>query len=84
MNNITPIDPAKRQVLVNLGNRFVVFGPDGGLPEPLRFDPIDSIATPRVADESEVAETRIAETLRISGMTRGTHGLNEPATLTSN
>jgi hypothetical protein len=74
MNNTTPIDPARRQVLVNLGNRFVVFGPDGGLPEPLRFDPNDSIIMPRVADESEVAETRIAETLQVSDMTRGTHG----------
>ena len=74
MNSSSPIDPARRQVLVNLGNRFVVFGPDGGLPEPLRFNPGDSPILPRVADESEAAETRIAETLQVSGMTRSTTG----------
>jgi hypothetical protein len=37
MNNSDSIDPAKRQVLVNLGNRFVVFGPGGGLPESVPF-----------------------------------------------
>ena len=66
------VDLAKRQVLVNLGNRFVVFGPDSGLPEPLRFDPENSPVLPRVAEESDVAETRIAETLQVSGMTRVT------------
>lgn len=63
-------DPDKRQVLVNLGNRFVVFGPEGGLPEPLRFDPDASPTLPRVADESDIAESRITETLQVAGMTR--------------
>ncbi len=70
------VDLAKRQVLVNLGNRFVVFGPDSGLPEPLRFDPENSPVLPPVAEESEVAETRITETLQVSGMTRVTAGPN--------
>jgi hypothetical protein len=74
MNDTAYIEPAKRQVLVNLGNRFVVFGPEGGLPEPIRFDPKASPILPRVPDEGEVAETRIAETLQVSGMTRATLG----------
>jgi hypothetical protein len=63
-------DPSERQVLINLGNRFVVFGPDAGLPEMIRFDPMLSPILPRVADESEVSETRVAETLQVAGMTR--------------
>ena len=74
MNDMPSIDPAKRQVLISLGNRFVVFGPDSGLPEPLRFDQANSPILPRVADEREVAETRILETLQVSGMTRATPG----------
>jgi Holliday junction resolvase-like predicted endonuclease len=70
VTNTSSIDPANRQVLVNLGNRFVVFGPGGGLPEPLRFDPQNSPILPRVADEGDVAESRITETLQVSGMTR--------------
>lgn len=70
MNSVSLADPDKRQVLVNLGNRFVVFGPEGGLQEPLRFDPDASPTFPRVADESEVAESRIMETLQVAGMTR--------------
>lgn len=70
MNSISPADPDRRQILVNIGNRFVVFGPEGGLPEPLRFDPDASPTLPRVADESDVAESRITETLQVAGMTR--------------
>lgn len=70
MNSVSPADPDRRQILVNIGNRFVVFGPEGGLPEPLRFDPDASPTLPRVADESEVAESRITETLQVAGMTR--------------
>jgi hypothetical protein len=70
MNDTAHIDPSKRQVFANLGNRFVVFGPEGALPEPVRFDPKDSPTLPRVADESEAAESRIVETLQVSGMTR--------------
>lgn len=64
------VDPTRRQVLVHLGNRFVVFGPDVGLPEPVRFDPKDSPILPRVTDEADAAEAQILETLQIFGMTR--------------
>jgi hypothetical protein len=67
MNNAPTTNPP-RQILVNLGNRFVVFGSNGGLPEPIRFDPSDSPILPRVADERENPETRILETLKIYGM----------------
>lgn len=74
MMDLASVDPVSRQVLISVGNRFVVFGPDGGLPEPLRFDPESSSVSPRIADESDVAETRITETLQVSGMTRVTTG----------
>ncbi len=74
MTDTLSVDPAKRQVLVNLGNRFVVFGPESRLPEPLRFDPKSSPILPRVAEESDVAETRITETLQVPGMTKITPG----------
>jgi len=70
MNGTSQLDPSRRQVLVNLGNRFVVFGSDAGLPEPLRFNPNESPIFPRVSDESEVAEQRIVETLQVTGLTR--------------
>lgn len=59
------------QVLVNIGNRYVVFGSPIGRPEKSEFDPeTDSLVLPRVADESDVAEERIVQTLQVSGMTR--------------
>jgi hypothetical protein len=62
---------AARQVLVNLGNRYVVFAPSPGLPQLPRFDlEKDAAILPQVADESEVIESRVVETLRVSGMTR--------------
>ena len=79
MSHMSSIDPAKRQVLVNLGNRFVVFGPSGGLPEPLRFRPEDTAILPRLADESDAAEVRIIDTLQVHGMTRGTREPQGPA-----
>ena len=78
MNNTSPIDTARRQALVNLGNRFVVFGPEAGLPEPIHFDPNDSPILPRVADESEGTEARIVETLQVSGMQRETSSAQSP------
>jgi hypothetical protein len=74
MTDTPLIEPAKRQVLINLGNRFVVFGPEARLPEPLQFDPKNSPILPRVADESDVAEMHITETLQVSGMSRITPG----------
>jgi hypothetical protein len=71
MTTASIIDPSQRQILVNLGNRYVVFGPSPGLPQPIQCHPeTDSEVLPRVADESEVAETRIAQTLRVAGMKR--------------
>jgi hypothetical protein len=68
MTTVSPLDPSQRQILVNLGNRYVVFGPSPSL-QPIRFSPeTDSEVLPRVADESEVAEARIVQTLRVSGM----------------
>lgn len=59
----------ERQVLVNTGNRYIVFGPDHGLPQTLLFDPIkDTKNLPRVADEAEVAYYRIVENIKIAGM----------------
>jgi hypothetical protein len=67
----SPLDPSQRQILVNLGNRYVVFGPAANLPQPILFNPeTDSEALPRVADESEVIEARIVQTVRVSGMTK--------------
>jgi hypothetical protein len=66
-----PEQKNQTQVLVNIGNRYVVFGSSIGLPEKSKFDPeTDSLVLPRVADESDVAEERIVQTLQVSGMTR--------------
>ncbi len=66
-----PLNPSRQQILANLGNRYVVFGPSPGLPEPLHFNPdSDSDILPRVADEGEVAEARVIQTLRVFGMKR--------------
>lgn len=60
-------DLSRRQVLVNLGNRWVVFGSKVTLPGGQRFTPHDGISTlPRVADESDHAEERILKSLRVS------------------
>lgn len=59
-----------RQVLVNFGNRYVVFSSDRTSPQPLAFDALrDTKVLPRVADESEIAEERIIQTLRVSDVT---------------
>ena len=53
---------------MNLGNRYVVFASQSGMPRSMDFDPeTDSEILPRVADESDVAGHRIAETLKVSG-----------------
>jgi hypothetical protein len=57
-----------------------VFGPVGGLPEPIHFDPNDSPILPRVGDETEGTEARIVETLQVAGMRRET---SSPFGLTS-
>jgi hypothetical protein len=69
MTTMSTLEPSQRQILVNLGNRYVVFGPAAGLPQPIHFQSqTDSEVLPRVADESEIAEARIAQTLRVYGM----------------
>ena len=66
MSESSPRDPEGREILVNLGNRWVVFGSPRTLPRPLRFGPKDADShLPRVADETEHAEERIAKTLRV-------------------
>jgi len=71
MTTASALDPAQRQVLINLGDRYVVFGPFPGLREPVRFSPeTDSDVLPRVADAGQGDEARIAHTLRVAGMKR--------------
>lgn len=62
--------PTDAYVLVNLGNRYVVFGPDVRLKAQLPFGPDEHAELlPRVGDESEGAEERIAQTLQVAGAT---------------
>lgn len=67
---IIPISEG-REVLVNFGNRYVVFAEHGRLPGKSFFDPErDSEVLPRVGNEYEGAEQRAIETLKIEGLTR--------------
>jgi hypothetical protein len=69
MPTAAALNPSQQQILIHLGNRDVVFGPLLGLPGPLNFYPgLESQQLPRIADESEVDEARIVETLRVFGM----------------
>jgi hypothetical protein len=62
---------SRRQVMVHLGNRTVVFGPAALLPQALHFSPDDdNVLLPRVADISEGIEERIAQTLKVSDFTK--------------
>lgn len=71
MDTALALAPSDRQILVNVGNRYVVFGPSAGLPQQLQFDPdVDAEILPRVADEEDIAGERIAKTLRVAGMRR--------------
>ena len=68
---LSALDPSQRQVLVNLGNRHVVFGPSSGLPRPTYFRPeTDSNQQPYLSDDSdaEITGQRIVQTIRVSGM----------------
>lgn len=66
MNAALTLSPSNRQILVNLGNRYVVFGSTTGMPQPLAFVPErDSELLPRVADEIEIAGERIVQTLKV-------------------
>jgi hypothetical protein len=69
------VAPSEREVLVNLGNRYVVFGSEAGLPKPLHFGPDSDLEVlPKVAMEIDVAEERIARTLQVHGMKRAAPG----------
>ncbi|WP_419809184.1 hypothetical protein [Sphingomonas sp.] len=59
---------AGRQILVNIGNRFVVFGPPTGLPVAAAFDPEELAVLPRVHDEVEASERRVVETIKVAGL----------------
>ncbi|MGM4877059.1 hypothetical protein AB7645_38155 [Bradyrhizobium sp. 956_D2_N1_5] len=61
MNELT-----QRQILVNLGNRWAVLATNLTLPGDPKFTPTDGASLKRVADESDVAERRIYETLKVS------------------
>jgi hypothetical protein len=57
-----------RQVLVHLGNRFVVFGSELKLPTALAFSPKDIPQVPaRVPYEDEVPAERLVHSIRVSG-----------------
>jgi hypothetical protein len=60
--------PANRQVLLNVGNRFVVFASPQTLPANSAFSP-DELPPPlsRVPDEGDIYEQRTVESIRVSG-----------------
>jgi hypothetical protein len=61
-------DAEDRQVLVNVGNRYVLFGSEAKLPAGRAFGPDDiKEPPPRVPDEHEVSEERLIKSLRLSG-----------------
>jgi hypothetical protein len=63
-----PSDTSQRQLLVNLGNRWAVFGPNQSLANAsITFGPKDGISLPRVANESEHAERRIVKIVKVAG-----------------
>jgi hypothetical protein len=66
------VAPSEREILVNLGNRYVVFGSKAGRPKVPQFGPNSDLEVlPKVAMEIDVAETRIVQTLQVHGMERG-------------
>lgn len=67
MKSLNYLWPANRQVLVNVGNRFVVFGSAQTLPQSSAFSPSDLPApSSRVPDEKEVYAQRTVESVRVS------------------
>ncbi len=62
-------DAENRQVLVNVGNRYVLFGSEDKLPAGRAFRPEDiKEPLPRVPDEDKVSEERLIKSLRLSGV----------------
>jgi len=69
MTTMSILEPSRREVLVNLGNRYAVFGGTSRLPLGLHFDPeTDSEVIPQRGDRTEAPEARIVESLRVHGM----------------
>jgi hypothetical protein len=63
---VTNVDD--RQVLVHLGNRYVLFGSEAKLPAALAFSPKDIPEPPvRVPYEDEVPAERLVNSIRMSG-----------------
>lgn len=64
----SPPNPSDRQVLAAIGNRFVVFGSGSTLRDAPRFGPADvRERLPRVGDERDDVEQRIAGSLVVEG-----------------
>jgi hypothetical protein len=71
MATMSTLEPSQREILVNLGDRYAVFGASAGLPQSLHFRPDSaSDVLSREFGEADVLEARIAETLRVYGMKR--------------
>ena len=61
-------DAEDRQVLVSVGNRYVLFGSEVKLPAGPAFRPEDiKEPLPRVSDERDVSEERLIKSLLVSG-----------------
>lgn len=55
------------EILLCLGNRWVVFGPPAGLPRPRRFGPDDGDrALPRIGDEADFPIETLIKTIKLS------------------
>jgi hypothetical protein len=71
MTTMSTLEPSQREVLVNLGNRYAVFGPSASLPQSLHFRPdTDFEVLPHDINEGDASEARIVESLRVYGMKR--------------
>jgi hypothetical protein len=77
MTTMPILEPSRREVLVNLGNRYAVFGTASRLPQALHFDPEgDSEVFPYSGRETEALAARIVQSLRVYGMkTSSAHAL---------
>lgn len=59
-------DQKIRQILVCVGNRYVIFGREHVPPGKLKFSPNKFQPLQRIADESEMLEQRIIQTVQVS------------------
>jgi hypothetical protein len=73
MTTMSTLEPSQREVLINLGNRYAVFGPSARLPQALHFDPeTDSEVFPHSGYETEALEAQIVQSVRVYGMKTST------------